>query len=217
MQVSQAVAQRRSVRAFLDNPVSDELLRQLLEKAGRAPSGGNLQPWRVFVINGATMPRFLEFLAGRQEREKAEYAIYPKDLTSPYRDSRFKVGEDMYALLGIGRDNKPARLAHLARNFSFFDAPAGFFCFVDRQMGPPQWSDLGMFLQTFMLLAEESGLSTCAQEAWANRPVSVAEFVGADSELMLFCGMAIGYRDDSKPVNQLVADRAPLDTWAKFL
>ena len=84
-------------------------------------------------------------------------------------------------------------------------------------MGPPQWSDLGMFLQTFMLLAEESGLSTCAQEAWANRPVSVAEFVGADSELMLFCGMAIGYRDESKPVNQLVADRAPLDTWAKFL
>ena len=160
------------------------------------------------------MPTFLEFLAGRQERE-AEYAIYPKDLTSPYRDSRFKVGEDMYALLGIGRDNKPARLAHLARNFSFFDA-CRFFLFCRQTNGAPSVVRFGMFLQTFMLLAEESGLSTCAQEAWANRPVSVAEFVGADSELMLFCGMAIGYRDDSKPVNQLVADRAPLDTWANF-
>ena len=97
--------------------MSDEVLRQLLEKASRAPSGGNLQPWRVFVINGDTMPRFLEFLAGRQERETAEYAIYPKDLSSPYRDSRFKVGEDMYALLGIGRDDKPARFAPIARNF----------------------------------------------------------------------------------------------------
>ena len=217
MQVSQAVAQRKSIRAFLDQPVPNELLRELLAKASRAPSGGNLQPWRVFVINGDTMPRFREFIAARHEREKPEYAIYPKELTSPYRDSRFKVGEDMYALLGISREDKPARFAHLARNFSFFDAPSAFFCFVDRQMGPPQWSDLGMFLQTFMLLAEEAGLSTCAQEAWANRPASVAEFVEAEPELMLFCGMAIGYKDEDKPVNALVSDRAPLDTWAKFI
>jgi nitroreductase len=217
MQVSQAVAQRKSIRAFLDQPVPNELLRELLAKASRAPSGGNVQPWRVFVINGDTMPRFREFIAARHEREKPEYAIYPKELASPYRDSRFKVGEDMYALLGISREDKPARFAHLARNFSFFDAPSAFFCFVDRQMGPPQWSDLGMFLQTFMLLAEEAGLSTCAQEAWANRPASVAEFVEAEPELMLFCGMAIGYKDEDKPVNALVSDRAPLDTWAKFI
>ncbi len=217
MQVSEAVAQRKSVRAFVDTPVADDLIKDLLKKANRAPSGGNVQPWRVFVLNGETTPRFIEHLAQRTEREQPEYAIYPKELASPYRDSRFKVGEDMYALLGIGRDDKPARFAHLARNFAFFDAPAAFFCFVDRQMGPPQWSDLGMFLQTFMLLAEEAGLSTCAQEAWANRPRAVADFVGAGPELMLFCGMAIGYKDDSKPVNQLVSDRAPLNTWAKFV
>ena len=123
----------------------------------------------------------------------------------------------MYALLGIPREDKPARFRHLARNFDFFGAPAGFFCFVDRQMGPPQWSDLGMFLQTFMLLARESGLDTCPQEAWAMRPDSVAEFVGAGEELMLFCGMAIGYRDPDAAVNQLVSDREPLDVWLKVL
>ena len=217
MQVSEAVAARKSVRAFLDTPVTNELIQELLTKTNRAPSGGNLQPWRVFVLNGESMKNFLQHLAQRTEREQPEYAIYPKELSSPYRDSRFKVGEDMYALLGIGRDNKPARFAHLARNFAFFDAPAAFFCFVDRQMGPPQWSDLGMFLQTFMLLAEEAGLSTCAQEAWSNRPRAVADFVGAGPELMLFCGMAIGYQDHSKPVNKLVSDRAPLDSWAKFV
>jgi nitroreductase len=217
MQVSEAVSQRKSVRAFVDTPVADDLIKDLLTKANRAPSGGNVQPWRVFVLNGETTPRFIQHLAQRTEREQPEYAIYPKELSSPYRDSRFKVGEDMYALLGIGRDDKPARFAHLARNFAFFDAPAAFFCFVDRQMGPPQWSDLGMFLQSFMLLAEEAGLSTCAQEAWANRPRAVADFVGAGPELMLFCGMAIGYKDDSKPVNQLVSDRAPLNTWTKFV
>lgn len=217
MNVSEAVAARKSIRRFTDQPVSDELLRELLEKSARAPSGGNLQPWRVYVINNDTMPRLLEFLRTTDIKDKPEYAVYPPDLKSPYRDSRFKVGEDMYALLEIPREDKPARYAHLARNFEFFGAPAGFFCFVDRIMGPPQWSDLGMFLQTFMLLAQEAGLDTCAQEAWANRANSVAEFVKAPAELMLFCGMAIGYKDPDAPVNTLVSDREPLTNWATFV
>lgn len=217
MNVSEAVRTRKSIRAFLDTPVPDALLRELLEKAARAPSGGNLQPWRLFVLNGAVMARFLEFLETRSEREEPAYPVYPKDLKEPYRSSRFKVGEDMYALLGISREDKAARYAHLARNFRFFDAPAGFFCFVDRQMGPPQWSDLGMFLQTFMLLAREAGLHTCAQEAWSARPESVASFVGADPELMLFCGMAVGHADPEAAVNGLVSDREPFDVWARFV
>lgn len=123
----------------------------------------------------------------------------------------------MYSLLGIPREDKAARFAHLARNYVFFDAPVGLFCFVDRQMGPPQWSDLGMFLQTFMLLAQEVGLDTCAQEAWAMRANTVRKFVGADDELMLFCGIALGHKDPDKAVNSLVSDREPLETWAKFL
>lgn len=217
MNVSEAVASRRSIRAFLDTPVPRELLETLLQRAARAPSGGNLQPWRVTVVQGAAMARLLAFLAERTGVETPAYHVYPKDLKEPYRSARFKVGEDMYALLGIPREDRPRRFAHLARNFRFFDAPAGLFCFVDRQMGPPQWSDLGMFLQTFMLLAQEAGLDTCAQEAWAMRPDSVAEFVEADPGWMLFCGVAVGYRDPDAPVNALVSDREPLSVWARFL
>ncbi len=217
MNVTDAVASRTSIRAFLDKPVDTELIQELLEKAARAPSGGNLQPWRVFVITAETMPRFLSFLKTTDIQDEAAYQVYPSELKSPYRDSRFKVGEDMYALLGIPREDRAARFARLAENYSFFGAPAGFFCFVDRQMGPPQWSDLGMFLQTFMLLAQEAGLSTCAQEAWAMRPNSVSAFVEADEDLMLFCGMAIGYKDPEAPVNDLYSDREALDVWAKFI
>ena len=120
MNVTDAVNTRKSIRAFLNTPVADELVAELLTKAARAPSGGNLQPWRISVINGATMPRFLSFLADTDIEDKPAYDIYPRDLKSPYRDARFKAGEDMYELLGIPREDKPARFAHLARNYNFF-------------------------------------------------------------------------------------------------
>jgi len=216
MNVSEAVAARKSIRRFTQAPVETGQLSALLEKAARAPSGGNLQPWRIFAITSETMPVFLEHIRHSEFQKTPEYDVYPPDLKSPYRDSRFKVGEDMYTLLGIPRDDKAARLANLARNYDFFGAPAGFFCCIDRLMGPPQWSDLGMFLQTFMLLAQEAGLSTCAQEAWSIRSEAVKAFVQYDDDLMLFCGMAVGYADDDAPVNTLVSDREPLDTWVKF-
>ena len=217
MNVSDAMIARKTIRNFLATPVDDELIKTLLSKAARAPSGGNLQPWRVYVINGEVMPRFLSFLENRSAVEPPAYDVYPPQLKDPYRAIRFKLAEDMYALLDIPRADKPARLAHVARNFRFFDAPAAFFCFVDRIMGPPQWSDLGMFLQSFMLLAQEAGIDTCPQEAWAARPDSVASFVEAPSELMLFCGMAMGHADPHAAVNDLVADREPLENWATFL
>lgn len=217
MNVTEAVAARRSIRSFLDTPVSDSLLRELLEKAARAPSGGNVQPWQVRVINGTRTHDFLAYLQNQEMREQPAYDIYPKDLPSPYRDSRFKVGEDMYGLLGIPREDKAARFAHLARNYEFFGAPAAFFCLIDKTMGPPQWSDLGMFLQTFMLLAQEAGIDTCAQEAWATRPKAVTSFLQTPDNLMLFCGMAIGYRNPEAPVNTLVSDRMPLESWATFV
>ena len=217
MQVSEAVEARKSIRAFLEKPVDNELLRELLTKASRAPSGGNVQPWRIYVLNGSKMAQFKTTVAASTAQETPAYDIYPPNLTAPYRDSRFKVGEDMYALLGIPRDDKAARIKRLFENYQFFGAPAGLFCYVDRQMGPPQWSDLGMFLQTFMLLAEEAGLGTCAQEAWATRPALVGSQLDVPDELTIFCGMAIGYTDESAPVNTLRSDREPLNVFATFL
>ena len=217
MNVSDAVLSRSSIRSFLKKPVSDELLKVLLEKSSRAASGGNLQPWKIFVINNSSMKGFLDFQEGWTEPEVPAYDIYPPKLKEPYRTSRFELGEQMYELLGIGREDKDARIDQVMKNFKFFGAPCAFFCFVDRQMGPPQWSDLGMFLQTFMLLAKEAGLDTCAQEAWSMKHDSVSKFVKADDTDILFCGMAIGYRDDTALVNSLKSDRRPLKEWAKFL
>ena len=217
MNVTDAVLSRSSIRSFLNNPVSDELLRDLLEKSSRAASGGNLQPWKIFVINNSAMKNFLEFQKNWTDPETPAYDIYPAKLKEPYRTSRYELGEQMYELLGIGREDKDARIAQVMENFKFFGAPCAFFCFVDRQMGPPQWSDLGMFLQTFMLLAKEAGLDTCAQEAWSMKHDSVSKYVKADESDILFCGMSIGYRDDSAQVNSLRSKRRPLKDWAKFL
>ena len=217
MNVSDAVLNRSSVRAFIDQPVSNELIKKILNQSARSPSGGNLQPWKIFVINDDAMKKFLTFQQNWTEPEAPSYDIYPSNLKEPYRTSRFELGEQMYDLLGIGREDKDARIAQVMENFRFFGAPCAFFCFVDRQMGPPQWSDLGMFLQTFMLLAKEAGLDTCAQEAWSIKHDSVSRFVQADDTDLLFCGMSIGYKDTQAPVNSLRSDRRPIKEWAKFL
>ncbi|MEM1334698.1 MAG: nitroreductase [Actinomycetota bacterium] len=216
MHVTDAVRTRMSTRAFLPDPVDDDVLRELLSTAARAPSGGNVQPWRIYVVTGDRMTDFRRSMDGRPTDEP-EYEIYPANLWEPYRTNRFALGEAMYATMGIAREDKAARFAHLARNFTFFDAPSAIFCFVDRKMGPPQWSDLGMYLQTFMLLCVEVGLATCPQEAWASYGRSVAEFVGAPDDEMLFCGVAIGMADTDAPVNSLRSERMPLDHFARWV
>lgn len=217
MDVTQAVHKRMSVRQFLPTPVEDSVLRELLSDASRSPSGGNLQPWRVYVLNGDSMTRFREFAAGQPPIDQPEYDIYPAELAEPYRTNRFTIGEQMYATLGIPRDDKDGRRRQFAHNNDFFGAPAALFLFLDRQMGPPQWSDAGMFLQTLMLLAVERGLGTCAQEYWSVRHKTVAAFVGAPANEILFCGMAIGHVDESAPINGLKSERMPLDEWAMFV
>lgn len=217
MNVSEAVKSRNSTRKFLNKPVKSSDIKMLLKKSARSPSGGNLQPWKIYVINKKSMIDFLNFQKKWDQPEIPSYDIYPPKLKEPYRTSRFELGEQMYALLGIGREDKDARIAQVMENFKFFGAPCALFCFVDRQMGPPQWSDLGMFLQTFMLLAKEADLDTRAQEAWSIKNDSVSEFVNAEDSDILFCGMAIGHRNKTATVNALKSERRPLDEWAKFL
>jgi nitroreductase len=215
--IEQAVEQRRSVRQFLPDPVSDEVISNLLTRASWAPSGGNLQPWRIYVVNGESMVRLRAHLDSAPPLEEPEYDVYPAKLWEPYRTNRFRLGEAMYAAIGIPREDKPARLRQFARNDVFFDAPAALFCFVDRNMGPPQWSDLGMFLQTFMLLAVGAGLGTCAQEYWAVRHQAISSFVGAPESEMLFCGMSLGVPDNNSAINTFPRHRMPLEQWARFV
>ena len=216
MNVTDAVAARRSVRGFLDTPVETDMLKDILTRAARAATGGNLQPWHIDLVTGSAMAEFKAMMMAKLlsgAMEEPAYAIYPPGLTAPYRDRRFAIGEAMYAEIGIPREDKAARRMWFARNFQFFGAPSGLFCTVDRQMGPPQWADLGMYLQNVMLLAVEAGLGTCAQECWAVFPETVTTFLGTPPERMLFCGMAIGFEDKAEPANRLRSPRAPEAEW----
>ncbi|MDC3144124.1 nitroreductase [Pelagibacteraceae bacterium] len=208
---------RKSIRAFLDKPVDNKVIEEMLKKASQAPSGGNLQPWKIYVINSSSMDNFINFQKNWKGKEEPPYPIYPEKLKEPYRTSRYEVGEEMYALLGIKREDKVGRLNQMLKNFDFFGAPVGLFCFVDKQMGLPQWSDLGMFLQTFMLLAVDQDLATCAQESWSLKQNCVKEFLKVPDEYLLFCGMAIGYADKNSKINKLQTSRRPIDDWATFV
>ncbi|MBP6011299.1 MAG: nitroreductase [Alphaproteobacteria bacterium] len=220
MKVSDAISSRITTRAFLDRPVPVAVLRQILETAKRAPSGGNLQPWHVWVLGGEEMVRFKaiikEKMAVSPRGEGTEYNIYPPELKEPYKARRFKCGEDMYASINVTREDKFGRLLNFARNFEFFGAPVAFFFAIDRQMQQGQWADLGMFMQSIMLLAREHGLHTCPQEAWAIWYKTLGEFLPIPPELMLFCGMGIGYMDEAHPINKLRTDRAPLEEFVTF-
>lgn len=214
--VSDAIAARRSVRGFLDKPVDPSLLRDIVIGAARAASGGNIQPWHIDLVTGGALDELKAIMAAKLaagETEAPGYDIYPREFTAPYRDRTFAIGEAMYGHIGIPREDKAARRTWFARNFRFFGAPAALFCSIDRRMGPPQWSDLGMYLQNVMLLAVEAGLATCPQECWAVYPQTIERFLGTPAERMLFCGMAIGYEDTAEPVNRLRTDRASSEEW----
>jgi nitroreductase len=218
MRVSDAIHSRISCRAFLDTPVAKHVVVAILETAKRAPSGGNLQPWRVDVLTGAPLAEFLAKVSAKLRSqpggEGTEYDVYPPNLHDPYRSRRYKCGEDLYATLGIPRTDKPARIRHFARNYELFGAPVALFFSIDRRMGADQWSDVGMFMQNIMLLAREHGLHTCAQEAWAVWYKTVGEYLQLPADHMLFCGMALGYMDETAAVNKLRTERAALSEFA---
>ncbi|HAH11849.1 MAG TPA: nitroreductase family protein [Alphaproteobacteria bacterium] len=221
MLVSEALETRITCRAFLADPVPEATVRAILTQASRAPSGGNLQPWHVWAITGDELNRFLAIIkekmaAGQVGDGPTEYHIYPPELKEPYRSRRFKVGEDMYATIGVPREDKAGRMVQFARNFEFFGAPVAMFFAIDRTMQQGQWSDLGMFIQSIMLLAREHGLHTAPQEAWAIWHKTVGAFLDLPPELMLFCGLGLGRMDMSHPINRLRTERASLSEIASL-
>lgn len=217
MNVAEAIQKRTSVRAFKPEAPPAAVIGDILERSARAPSGGNLQPWRVYALTGEPLSRLKARIGSEPMQEKPGYAIYPPDLWEPYRTRRFQNGEALYDTIGIGREDKAGRRLQLARNAEFFGAPVGIFICIDRRLGPPQWSDLGMYMQNVMLLAIEQGLATCPQEYWTLRSESVAKFLDLPPELMLFAGIAMGWPDEAAPINRLRSSRAPFETWATML
>jgi nitroreductase len=215
-----ALETRRSVRQFLPDPVAEEVVRNILSESSRAASGGNLQPWRVHVLAGAERDKFVATVAEKFATspfgDGPEYDIYPADLAQPYKGRRGQVAAEMYELAGVTRDDSAGRMRLMQRNFCFFDAPVGMFITIDRNMGPPQFSDLGMFVQSAMLVARTYGLHTCAQEAWSLWGKTIQAFLGYPDEEMIFCGLALGYADESAVINSLYTDRAPLEDFVSF-
>jgi nitroreductase len=216
--VTQAVRQRRSVRAFLPQPVKPSTIAEILEIASWAPSGGNLQPWHVDAVAGDALA---ELKARAQERlasglESTEFNVYPPDISERHAHRRRRCGEDLYASLAIERADKPARWAQFMKNYALFGAPCGLFFSLDRSFDRPQWSHLGMFVQTIMLLAEERGLATCAQEAWAALHGTVAAFLALPEDRILYCGLALGYADPDHPINGFRTEREPIESFARF-
>lgn len=216
MDVFQALQQRRSVRAFLPQVPSADTVRALIEGAAYAASGGNMQPWRVVALTGEPLAQAIDLAAKAQPQEHPERLSYPENLWEPYRTRRFTNGEDLYRSIGVAREDKISRLAQLAKNTTFFGAPVGLFVLIDERMNRPQWADLGIYLQSLMLLAVERGLATCAQGFWRRYEHALAEHLQMPAPYCIAFGIALGYEDTSAPINSLRAGRAPLEEWAQL-
>lgn len=220
MDVYDAVTSRRAVRGFTNECVSRDVLEDVLTAARRAPSGGNLQPWNIYALTGASLAELKKRIAQRiatgAPGDAREYEMYPRELKSPYRERRFAAAEQRYTALGIPREDKLARARAVAANWDCFGATTALFCYVDRGMGAAQWADIGMYLQTIMLLLRSEGLHSCPQMAWSEYHTTVAEVVLPPAELMLFCGMSIGF-EDRRSNPQICITRAPLADNVTFI
>ncbi|MFZ6648410.1 nitroreductase [Undibacterium sp. TJN25] len=219
--VDETMTSRRSVRAFLPDAVAKEDIEKILEVSSRAPSGSNTQPWKVYVLTGEKLKQLAAAIlaahnaAGGGHAE--EYNYYPVKWTSPYVDRRRKIGWDLYALLGLGRENKAGMHAQHGRNYGFFDAPVGFIFTIDKVMEQGSWLDYGMFLQNVMLAARARGLDTCPQAAFNQYHKIIAEVLQLPENEMVVCGMSLGYEDRSKIENTLTTERETVAGFVKFL
>jgi nitroreductase len=219
----EALLSRRSLRAFLPTPVPRETIEAILGAASRAPSGTNTQPWKVYVLTGASKLELSRRLRAAYDdpaervQHTEEYAYYPTEWKSPFIDRRRKVGWDLYGLLGIAKSDKAAMHAQHSRNYEFFGAPVGLMFTIDRVMQQGSWLDYGMFLQSLMIAARLHGLDTCPQAAFTPFHRIIMAHLGAPAEEQLVCGMSLGVADPAAVENSLVTEREPVDAFTRFL
>ena len=217
--VDAAISSRRSIRAFLPTPVARATVEEILDIAARAPSGTNMQPWRIHAMAGERLRRFCDAVEGAflyGPAEKREYLYYPNEFFEPYLSRRRQVGFALYDLMGIKRgETDKMKLAH-ARNFRFFDAPVGLICTIDRRLELGSWIDYGIFLGNIMVAARGRGLDTIAQAAFASMPNAVRAALDLPESEAIVCGMAIGYEDKDATVNSLRTPRVPAREFTRF-
>ncbi|RVT94054.1 nitroreductase [Sphingomonas crocodyli] len=217
MNVAEAVASRRSIRAFLDTPVPLETVRRVLDQARMAPSGCNYQPWEAIVLTGAPLKALQDRLAASERDDPQEYDFSAPSAIGPKYHSRLQhLGGQLYGSLGIGRDQREFSKAFSDRNLVSFGAPVLLLCHFPKAMKEPQWSDAGMWLQTIMLLLRGEGLDSCPQEYMGVYGRSIKDHLGLSDDTLLFCGVAIGHRDPESPANNFERDRVPLDDNIRF-
>ncbi|MEP6504975.1 MAG: nitroreductase [Betaproteobacteria bacterium] len=220
--VDAAITSRRSIRAFLPTAVDDATIREILDVASRAPSGTNLQPWKVHVLTGAARQRLSDALMAAYDdptergRHAEEYDYYPREWVSPYIDRRRKIGWDLYGLLEIGKADKAKMHAQHGRNYVFFDAPVGFIFTIDRVLAQGSWLDYGMFMENIMIAARGRGLDTCAQAAFTQFHRVIKAQLGLGDHEMVVCGMALGVADPHAIANRLATVRAGVDEFTTF-
>ncbi|MES2190902.1 MAG: nitroreductase [Pseudomonadota bacterium] len=225
--VDEAIESRQSMREFLPKPVARETITHILEVASRAPSGTNTQPWKTYVLQGASRDTLVDKVVAAHDAVRAdpslaaqyreEYDYYPEKWVSPYIDRRRENGWGLYGLLGITKGDKDRMHAQHQRNYRFFDAPVGLMFTMDKVMGRGSLVDYGMFLQNIMVAARGHGLHTCPQAAWNGFASIILPHIGAGPEEMLVCGMALGYADESALVNTFRTPRVPAAEFTTWL
>ena len=217
MNVAEAVMTRRSIRAFKDTPVPLETLRRVMDAARWSPSGCNFQPWEATILTGAPLRALQDKMLVTPPQDPREYSWDDPEVIPQCLCRLHTVGASMYTAMGIGRDDGDARANFMRSNFESFGAPALLLCYFDRRMGPPQWSDVGMWLQTVMLLLRGEGLDSCPQEALSLHAKLIKDFLGvSDESHIFFCGVAIGHRDSDAPVNHFERERESVDGNVRF-
>jgi nitroreductase len=219
--VFEAARTRRSIRAYKSDPVTVELLREIVTLGRHAPSGSNIQPWCVHVLTGATLKRvgnaIKQAFLNEEPGHKRDYEYYTDPIYEPYLARRRQCGWGLYGTLGIGRGDRDRSKAYRATNYDFFGAPAGLIYTIDRKLEIGSWLDYGMFLQTIMLAARARGLHTCSEAAIASYPDIVRRELGIGDDRIVICGMAMGYADPDALVNTFQPPRIALEDYAVFL
>ncbi|WP_413154705.1 nitroreductase [Bartonella sp. cb54] len=220
MGVFQSIVSRKSIRAFTDQPVTQETIKEILKLATRSPSGANIQPWQVIVLTGQVLQQVgqeLSQLVLSGVEGKRAHNYYPRQWREPYISRRKKMGLDLYKSLGIQKDEQEKMLHQKARNFSFFGAPVGLLFTMDHDMEMGSWLDLGMFMQTIMLAARGFGLDTCPQAVFADYHEQIRKILSVPSDRHIICGMALGYRDVNAPENNFETEREPIENFVRFI